>query len=132
KGPSGATVAAALSYNSATFTATLQPYALLAALTTYTATVSGARDATGNVMAAPVTWSFTTAAAQASCPCTIWPSTAVPVAADSKDPNSVEVGVKFRTDVNGSIAGIRFYKSSTNTGTHVAHLWSSTGTLMAT
>ena len=34
-------------------------------------------------------------------------------------------------DVAGSITGLRFYKASDNTGTHVASLWSSTGTLLA-
>ena len=32
----------------------------------------------------------------------------------------------------GTITGIRFYKGSSNTGPHVADLWSSTGTLLAT
>jgi hypothetical protein len=40
--------------------------------------------------------------------------------------------VKFRSDVNGKITGIRFYKASTNTGTHVANLWTSSGTLLTT
>jgi hypothetical protein len=44
----------------------------------------------------------------------------------------VELGVKFRSDVAGSITGIRFYKASANTGTHVGNLWTSTGTLLAT
>ena len=30
------------------------------------------------------------------------------------------------------ITGIRFYKGSANTGTHVGDLWSSSGTLLAT
>ena len=30
----------------------------------------------------------------------------------------------------GFITGIRFYKGSGNTGTHVGHLWTSTGTLL--
>jgi hypothetical protein len=58
--PSGA-VAAAVSYNDATHTATLTPSAPLAAGTTYTGTVSGVKDAAGNTMAAPFNWSFTTA-----------------------------------------------------------------------
>ena len=44
----------------------------------------------------------------------------------------IEIGVKFFADVNGTISGIRFYKSSTNTGTHIAHLWTTDGTLLAT
>ena len=42
------------------------------------------------------------------------------------------MGVRFRVDVDGFITGLRFYKASANTGTHVAHLWTNTGTLLAT
>ena len=62
---------------------------------------------------------------------TIWPSTAEPGTADSGPDSAVELGVKFRSDVDGSITGIRFYKGSGNTGTHVGNLWTSTGTLRA-
>ena len=48
------------------------------------------------------------------------------------DTAAVELGVKFRADVAGSITGVRFYKGTGNTGTHVGHLWTSTGTLLAT
>ena len=54
-----------------------------------------------------------------------------PSVLDSGDGAAVELGVRFRSDVNGSITGLRFYKSSANTGTHVGHLWSNTGTLLA-
>jgi hypothetical protein len=63
---------------------------------------------------------------------TIWPDTTVPAVADAGPDSSVELGVQFRADVNGHVAGVRFYKSAANTGTHTAHLWSSTGTLLAT
>ena len=39
--------------------------------------------------------------------------------------------MKFKADFNGSITGIRFYKASTNTGTHIGSLWTTTGTLLA-
>jgi hypothetical protein len=130
KDPSNNTVPGALSYDNITFTATLTPSAALAASTTYTATVSGAQDGAGNTMTA-VSWSFTTASAQANCPCTIWPASATPIVAADPDTNSVELGIKFRSDINGFITGIRYYKSSTNSGTHVGSLWSSTGTLLA-
>ena len=48
------------------------------------------------------------------------------------DTNAVELGFKFQADTNGQITGIRFYKGPQNTGPHVADLWSSTGTLLAT
>src|SRR5262249_13161318 len=40
-------------------------------------------------------------------------------------------GVKFRSTVPGNITGIRYYKSSTNTGAHVASLWTASGALLA-
>ena len=62
----------------------------------------------------------------------IWSASTVPGTVDAGADNAVELGVKFKADVNGTITGIRFYKSSANTGTHVANLWSSSGTLLAT
>jgi hypothetical protein len=56
---------------------------------------------------------------------------ATPALVDSGDPSSVELGVKFSSSVSGSVTGLRFYKASTNTGTHIGSLWSSTGTLLA-
>ena len=65
-----------------------------------------------------------------NCPCTIWPtSTTGPIASD---PNAVELGVRVRSDVSGSITGLRFYKGAGNTGTHVANLWTNAGVLLAT
>ena len=62
-GPGGAQVAASVAYDASTQTATLTPTAALAASTTYTATVAQTVAAIDGVpMAAPVSWSFTTAA----------------------------------------------------------------------
>ena len=63
---------------------------------------------------------------------TIWPDTAVPRLVDDGPDSAVELGVKFKSDVAGTITGIRFYKAAANTGTHVGNLWSSTGTWLAT
>jgi Domain of unknown function (DUF4082)/Bacterial Ig domain/Fibronectin type III domain/Lysyl oxidase len=54
-----------------------------------------------------------------------------PVTVDSGDGRSVELGVKFSSEVAGSVTGVRFYKTTTNTGTHIGSLWSSNGTLLA-
>ena len=40
--------------------------------------------------------------------------------------------MRFSSDVDGTITGIRFYKGSLNTGTHVGHLWTAGGQLLAT
>jgi PKD repeat protein len=70
----------------------------------------------------------------AAAPRTIWPANAVPEIVDFGPDNdgSMELGVRFRSDVAGTITGIRFYKAAANTGTHVGNLWSGTGTLLAT
>jgi hypothetical protein len=59
------------------------------------------------------------------------PTTAPAIAAQN-DPNAVELGMKFTSSENGDITGLLFYKGPGNTGTHVADLWSSNGTLLAT
>ena len=56
-------MAGAVTYDSANRRATFTPTAALANHTTYTATVSAAKDLAGNPLAAPKTWSFTTARA---------------------------------------------------------------------
>ena len=63
---------------------------------------------------------------------TIWDGTATPTVASSGDNNAIEVGLKFRSDVNASILGVRFYKGANNTGTHIGNLWTSAGTLLGT
>jgi hypothetical protein len=61
---------------------------------------------------------------------TIMKASATPSLVDSNDPNPVEVGVKFRADSNGYVTALRFYKASTNVGTHVGHIWSTSGVLL--
>lgn len=65
----------------------------------------------------------------------IWPTNPVPDVENQPDghaPPDVELGVKFRSDVDGVVTGIRFYKGSSNTGTHTGSLWTSGGALLAT
>lgn len=136
-GPGNTSVTAAVSYNSGNNAATLTPGGQLAYGTSYTVTVKGGgtdprvKDAAGNAMVADYTWSFTTLAAP-NCPCSLWTTATTPATAAFNDPASIEVGVKFSSDIPGQITGLRFYKGTGNTGTHVAHLWTSTGTLLAT
>jgi methionine-rich copper-binding protein CopC len=124
----GHNVAGSVSFNSNDTVATFTPTSPLAADTTYMATVSGAQNNFGTPMSSPFSWTFSTAGAQ--CPCSIWPSTAQPSVASASDTSAVNLGVQFTTSVNGWITGIRFYKGSGNTGTHIGSLWTSTGTLL--
>jgi hypothetical protein len=43
----------------------------------------------------------------------------------------IELGVKFRSSVNGKVEAIRFYKTTGNTGSHIAQLYAGDGTLLA-
>jgi hypothetical protein len=65
-------------------------------------------------------------------PVSFWNSSVTPAIIDSGDSGSIEVGMKFRSDAAGSVAGVRFYKSAANTGPHTGHLWTNTGTLLGT
>ena len=56
---------------------------------------------------------------------------ATPATIDAADAHSAVLGVKFSSEVAGNVTGIRFYKASTNTGTHIGSLWSASGTLLA-
>ncbi|MGH8589097.1 MAG: choice-of-anchor P family protein [Gammaproteobacteria bacterium] len=55
----------------------------------------------------------------------------IPAVIDHNDAQAVELGVRFRSDVPGTITGVRFYKSQQNTGPHVGHLWTTTGQQLA-
>ncbi len=61
---------------------------------------------------------------------TLMSATSVPATVDSNDGQGVEVGMKFKSDTSGYITGIRFYKAKTNVGTHVGHIWSTTGVIL--
>jgi Domain of unknown function (DUF4082)/Cadherin-like domain len=65
-------------------------------------------------------------------PVSLFGANYTPQVTTANDQSPVELGFKFQADTNGEIVGIQFYKSADNTGTHVANLWSSTGTLLAT
>ncbi len=64
------------------------------------------------------------------CPCSIFNDSQSPQVNVGAGGSPLEVGMKVRTKVDGYITGIRFYKDSKNTGTHVGSVWSSTGSLL--
>jgi hypothetical protein len=63
---------------------------------------------------------------------TIWSNSFTP-SQDYYSSGSYELGLKFQSSVAGNVTGARFYKQTWMNGpTHVGHLWSSTGALLAT
>jgi hypothetical protein len=61
----------------------------------------------------------------------IWSLGDTPATENVFEGQAVEVGVKFRAAQDGYITGMRFFKGNAASGTHVGHLWSRTGTLLA-
>lgn len=55
----------------------------------------------------------------------------VPPLIDSGDTSAVELGLRFTPTDNGYVSGVRFYKSTSNTGVHVGSLWSPQGERLA-
>ncbi|MGF1664207.1 MAG: DUF4082 domain-containing protein [Kineosporiaceae bacterium] len=125
----GAAVAGSLQESAADRRVSLTPSAPLAVATTYEVTVSGARSLGGTLMT-PLTWRFTTLAGD-RCPCTIFTGSEQPAVASTSDTAAVELGTRFTPLVDGRVTGIRFFKGTRNTGTHVGSLWSAGGTRLA-
>jgi VCBS repeat-containing protein len=120
-------VPAAVSTNGAVVT--LDPVGSLAPDTTYVVTVAASvADLAGVPLGAPATWSFTTAAGPA-CPCNIFGTT--PGGSQTVDSFDYELGVKFRSDIDGWITGVRFYKPAGSTGAHIGRLWQANGSPLA-
>ncbi len=90
-----------------------------------------AYDAAGNVGTSSALARTVNIAASGCTGSSVWPASATPKTLSDPDTAPVEVGMKFRSDVAGYICGVRFYKSTANTGTHVGSLWSSSGTRLA-
>ncbi|MGC2322970.1 MAG: DUF4082 domain-containing protein, partial [Terriglobales bacterium] len=101
---------------SGTYTITPSKTGLTFNPATQTVTVAGANIAAVNFALAQ------------TCPCSLWMDAVTPGTPNGQDGSAIEVGVRFKSDVAGNITGIRFYKSSANTGTHIGNLWSNTGT----
>ena len=125
----GTAVTGTTSLGSSGTVLTFTPSGSLTAGTTYTVSVS-ATSTTGVSMPSPDTWQFVAAGATA-CPCTLFESDATPANTSANDSSRVTLGVQFTPDTNGWITGVRFYKGSGNTGTHIGNLWTTSGTLLA-
>ena len=99
--------------------------------TTTSSTTSTISTSTTSSSVPGSTTSTSTTVPAGGCPCTLFGSS-LPAVADSGDANAnVELGVRFTSEVSGSVVGVRFYKSVANTGTHTGRLWTSAGGLLA-
>jgi hypothetical protein len=65
-------------------------------------------------------------------PVSLWSAATTPGDVSDPDSNSVELGVKFTSNVSGTVSAIRFYKGPNNVGPHTVNLWSPNGRRLAT
>ncbi|MEI2279185.1 DUF4082 domain-containing protein [Paenarthrobacter ilicis] len=124
----GSQIAGAASLSADSRTVTFSPTSPLAGSTTVTASVANVVSQQGQAFPT-TTWQFTTAA-PALQQSTIF-GALVPQTAANADPLSVELGTAFTVSQPGNVTGIRFYKGTGNTGTHVGSLWNAAGTRLA-
>jgi VCBS repeat-containing protein len=114
------------SFNSQTNTVTFTPTSGYTGPASFTYAISdgrgGTASATANLNVNPASATIVS----------LFSSNPTPSITAVNDPNSVELGLKFTASSAGDVMGLRFYKGASNTGTHVANLWTSTGTLLAT
>ncbi len=75
-------------------------------------------DASADADAAPTSWTLL--------------GNSSPVSPSDPSTAGVEVGVRFQVSVPGDIVAIRFFRTVSNPDGYVVHLWSPTGTLLAT
>jgi fibronectin type 3 domain-containing protein len=134
--PDGSIVPAAVTYDAASLTASLKPASMLVGATTYAARIGrSATSADGTPIGTDTTWKFTTS----TCPCSLFLDPVAPLQQNlpTRDgragtgPWTYELGLKIRVDQAMRLNAIRFWKSSSEIGTHVANLWTSTGMLLA-
>ncbi len=140
-GPGGP-VPATVTIGAAPNTIVLTPAARLQDGAFYTATIRGGPTGLADTSSTPMTlqqdavWSFTVSR-PVVCPCSIWPESTVPsfLVNNAEDTNAaqsgIELGVKFRSDSEGFITGVRFYKSANNVGDHTGTLWDANGHALA-
>jgi hypothetical protein len=110
------------SFNATSGVVTFTPTAALGWSTTYTATVSANSGAV-----AGGTWSFATQGQ----PVSLFP-TGTPATVNAKAALAIQVGTRFKSSAAGVVTAIKFYKGTSNTGTHTGYLWNSSGTKLAT
>ena len=126
----GAAVGGTVNYDDSRRTGAFTPQTPLSPSTGYTATISATSTDGALPMTSPYSWSFTTPT-PATCPCTLFSAASTPMNASSADTTAFELGIRFTSDQSGYVSGVRFFKGSGNTGTHMGSLWTASGQQIA-
>jgi hypothetical protein len=114
-------------WNAASQVVTFTPTTNYSGPASFTYTISNGQSTT--TPSATVSLTVTSTAPPATS--SLFSTSSVPGTVSVNDTAAVELGMKFQVSSAGQAKGVRFYKGPKNTGTHTGHLWSSTGTLLA-
>ncbi|MER2998426.1 Ig-like domain-containing protein [Pontibacter populi] len=89
-------------------------------------------DDSGN-LSTPVTLNVTIGEpGPIACPCTIFlPTEGVDSKPEKDNDTGIQLGMKFRSVVDGFVTGVRFYKNAADIGSHKGFLYSTTGEILA-
>ncbi len=118
---------AQLSANGQTMTFT--PSGTLPASSDVTVTLTGIVSTEGAALGTQ-TWTFRTEAGATAFASLL--DGQVPASPAVSDGQPIELGMAFTPSASGAVTGIRFYKGTSNTGTHTGSIWSTSGTRLAT
>ncbi|MFF2271652.1 DUF4082 domain-containing protein [Agromyces sp. NPDC058136] len=121
----GTAVAGSLSLSADRRVLTFDPTGMLPAGATVTVSSKNVASQGSMGTLADRQWSFTVAAAAPTGEFSLFTGQTPAVAAAS-DSASIELGMAFTASTNGKARGVRFYKGTGNTGTHVGSLWDAT------
>ncbi len=84
-----------------------------------------AADDSGNLSAASA--GVTVTVSGRTCPCSMFGAMAPAGSTNNDGPTPIEAGVRFRSDQDGLITALRYYKGAGWTGTRKGHLWNADG-----
>lgn len=89
-------------------------------------------DDSGNISTVATTTVNVSEPQALPCPCNVFLASDVPDNNIYNDGGqAIQLGMKFRSAVDGFVTGVRFYKHQENTGTHIGQLYSNAGVLLA-
>ena len=113
-------------YNAQNKTVSFTPTTDYTGAASFTYTIS---DGQGGTASANVSLSVL---APTSMPVSLFSPSTTPETTSSFDSKPVELGMRFQSSAAGTVSGVKFYKGTSDTGTHEGRLWTSTGTLLGT
>ncbi|WP_229793822.1 DUF4082 domain-containing protein, partial [Salinimicrobium marinum] len=96
----------------------------------YSITAKATDDKGRETTSAEVLISVTPDPASFACPCTVFNPDDAP-SGGFYEGAPLQLGMKFRSSIDGYVTGVRFYKETGNTGTHTGQLYSRNGNLLA-